>query len=186
MTYTAVTAGLGGVLCSFNLLLTFLLIRRVNAYGKKLGPRVTWTPAGVLAGVAGVEVPAITVPTVSGGMYSLRDVRGDRSLVAFLAPGCTPCHNQVPELREYARTIPGGASRVLAVVLANDREMAADFARELAGWASVTLEPPMGVAHSAFAVANYPTYYTLGRDGTIEAGAMTVPVLAAVAQRAAW
>lgn len=178
MAYLAATAGIAGLLCSANLLLTFLLIRRVNAHAERL-PRRRVGSAGLVSLPAGQPVPVLTVPTISGEIYSLGGTEGDRSLVAFLAPGCAACHQQLPELREYARTIPGGAARVLAVVLTHDRGTAVKFARELTGWASVTLESPQGTAQKAFSVSSYPTFYTLAGDGKIEAGGLAVRHLAA-------
>lgn len=179
MAYLAATAGIAGVFCSANLLLTFLLIRRVNGHSERL-PRRRSGAAGLIPLPAGQPVPVLKVPTISGGTYSLGGTEGDRSLVAFLAPGCAACHEQLPELREYARTIPGGAARVLAVVLTHDRNTAGQFARELTEWASVTLESPHGTAQKAFSVSRFPTFYTLAGDGKIEAGGLAVRHLTAV------
>ncbi len=68
---------------------------------------------------------------------------------------------------------------MLAVVLTHDRGTAVKFARELTGWASVTLESPQGTAQKAFSVSSYPTFYTLAGDGKIEAGGLAVRHLAA-------
>jgi hypothetical protein len=179
MTYLSVAICIAGVVVSFNLLLTFLLIRRVNRQGERLGQR---RPAQFFALPSGGRIPALTVPTISGGTYSLGGPDGNRSVVAFLSPDCPACHRQLAELKEYARTIPGGADRVLAVVLARNQSSATDLAHELTGWASVTLEPPQGTAQKAFSVSSYPSFYALAGDGKIEAGAMTVRHLAAAAQ----
>jgi hypothetical protein len=178
MAYLAATAGIAGLLCSANLLLTLLLIRRVNAHAERL-PRRRFGSANLVSLPAGEPAPVLTVPTISGGTYSLGGAEGDRSLIAFLAPGCAPCHQQLPELREYARTIPGGATRVLAVVLTHEQSTAVKFARELTGWASVTLESPHGTIHRAFSVSSYPTFYTVAENGKIEAGGMAVRHLVA-------
>jgi hypothetical protein len=177
MAYLAATAGIAGLFCSANLLLTFLLIRRVNAHAERL-PRRRFGSAGLVALSAGEPAPMLTVPTISGGTYSLGGTEGDRSLIAFLAPGCDACHQQLPELREYARTIPGGAARVLAVVRAHDQSVAVKFARELTGWASVALESPHGAAQKAFSVSSYPTFYTIAGNGKVEAGGLAVRHLA--------
>ncbi len=172
--------GFVGALCLTNLLLTFLLIRRVNRHSQRLARRGAG-PAPRLALPAGGTVPMFTVSTIFGGTYSLASPDHERSLVAFLAPGCPPCHRQIPELRDYASSIPGGARRVLVVVLSHSQNATPDFAYELADWASVTLEPPDGSIQKIFAVSSYPSFYTLTGDGRIEAGSPTVRHLVAAA-----
>jgi hypothetical protein len=183
MTYLSVATAFAAVLVSANLLLTFLLIRRVNRHGERLARRGSG-PARFFALPSGGKVPALTLPTISGGTYSLGGQERGRSVVAFLSSECPACQRQIQELREYARTMPGGAARVLAVVQARDTESATDFVRELTGWASVALEPPQGTAQRAFSVSSYPSFYALADDGRIEAGAITVRHLAAAMQRA--
>jgi peroxiredoxin len=120
--------------------------------------------------------------TTSGGAVSLAGLRGSRALVGFFDPGCAPCHEQVPEFVELAKTLPGGPSQVLAVVSGRP-DQAAEFAARLDGVASVVLENSedgrMGpVAHS-FSVFGWPSFYLLDASGTVESSAPSISMLLA-------
>jgi AhpC/TSA family len=178
LTYLVAAASFAGVACSVNLLLTFLIIRRVNRHSTQLARRVPWLAP--LSLPSGATVPAFTVPTVSGGTFSLTDLGETPGMIAFLSAGCSQCHDQIPELKAYASTIPGGAARVLAVVRSRDPAMAAEFAHELTGWASVTVEQPQGAMQKIFSVSGVPRFYIVAGDGKIKASGITVRNMAAV------
>jgi len=133
---TNVAVALIGVLCLLNFALTFAVIRQVRRQGERAaihgesGGRRLWHLT------AGSAAPEFTVQAVSGETVSLSDLAGARSVVAFFSVGCAPCQIQLPELKAYARSVPGGAGQVLVVVRgAADR--AVDYVRELAGVATV-------------------------------------------------
>jgi peroxiredoxin len=156
-----------GVLSLLNLALTFVVIKQMRRRGGQAanrgapgGPR-PWHLA------AGSAAPEFTVQAVSGETVSLSDLTGARSVVAFFSVGCPPCRMQLPELKAYARSVPGGAAQVLAVVCGAADE-AADYVRELADAATVVVEPIAGPAAQAFSVSAYPTIYVLDERGRIE------------------
>jgi peroxiredoxin len=135
----------------------------------------------------GSKAPEFEATTVSGMRYSLADLTGSRSAVAFFSVSCTPCHTQLPEFVAYARTIPGGASQVIAVVSGDgehEREAAAHFTDELAAVASVVVEPRQGPLATAFSVQGFPTFYALDESGRIEAGGVAVRMISAPRQLA--
>jgi len=161
-----------GVLCLVNLMLTLVVIRRVRLHGEKLtaGPMFR---GETMTLPAGTRVPEFSVTATSGERRTLADLTGSRSLVGFFSPHCPPCHGQLPEFNDLARSIPGGAAQVLAVIT-GEADAAADFGAELATVATVVTEPPNGPAATAFSAHGRPCFYLVGADGQIEASGRTV------------
>ena len=182
MVYAAVA--IAGVLCVLDLLLTFLVIRwarRQFAQFAWLANRGNFFLPSSLP--VGSKAPEFEVTTISGVTRSLASLTGARSAVGFLSVNCGPCREQLPEFKEYARTVPGGARQVLAVVAGDserDQDAIAEFVGELDGVASVVVEPVRaGAAGQAFAVNRWPTFLVLDEDGKIEAGGAVVRALSA-------
>lgn len=173
MPYLAVAVALTGVLSVVNLLLLFVVIRRLRGHAEQLSrqPRFGGPPRLP----AGTEIPEFTAATVSGATVSLAGLRGSRSAVAFLSVGCPPCRDQLPEFTEFARTIPGGAAQVLAVVIAHDPDRAGEFIEALEGSATVAMEEARtGAVQKAFAVQGYPSFFVLDERGLVETSGPTV------------
>lgn len=166
--YSSILAAVG-VLLLLNLFLTFALARQVRSHGDQLARRVSAAPRLT----PGTQIPEFSVETVSGDRRSLDDMRGRRSIVAFFAPGCPPCHEQLPEFARLARKVAGGASQVLAVVN-GEGDSASEFVRTLAGAASVVCETARGAAITAFSVEGYPSFFVLGEGGVVVASGPTV------------
>ncbi len=164
------------VLSLVNLGLMFVVIRRVREHGERLAklprhrPMLERLPAGT-------KVPEFTAVTVTGESRSLADLAGSRSLVGFFSPGCPPCHDQLPEFTKFAKTIPGGAGQVLAVVSGAEKPATA-FAAGLDEEASVVIEPLKGPVAAAFSVPGMPSFYLVGADGRIEASGMAMEMIA--------
>lgn len=173
-----------GVLGLVNFTLTFAVIRQVRRYGELLASRGAGRGQPAWHIQAGSPIPEFTAATVSGGRVSLSDLIGARSLIAFFAVGCPPCRVQLPEFIRYARSFPGGAAQVLAVVVESGgkrEEKSDDYVRELAGVATVVVEPHGGLAAQAFSVSGQPTIYVLDERGRVETSGMAVRQVAAAA-----
>jgi peroxiredoxin len=172
---TAALAGVG-VLCLVNLVLTFAVIRQVRRHGEKLavGPMFR---GEMMTLPVGTKVPEFSTATISGERRRLADLTGSRSLVGFFTPGCPPCHAQLPEFSKLARTIPGGAAQVLAVIAGEEKD-AAEFGAELGEVASVVIESGHGPVATAFSTYGRPSFYLVGADGRVEASGSTVRRLA--------
>jgi thiol-disulfide isomerase/thioredoxin len=110
------------------------------------------------------------------------DLSGNRALVGFFDTGCAPCHDQLPEFIELAKTIPGGPSQVHAVV-SGKPDMTAEFAGRLEGVASVVLENPatggIGPLAHSFSAFGWPSFYLLDSSGTVESSAPSISMLLA-------
>jgi thiol-disulfide isomerase/thioredoxin len=168
---TNVAVLLIGVLSLVNFALTFAVIRQVRRYGEQFEGRGAGPRQPPWHIQAGSPVPEFTATTISGGRVSLGDLTGARSMIAFFSVGCAPCRVQLPEFTRYARSFPGGAAQVLAVVFAREgkrEEDTGDYVRELAGAATVVVEPLGGPTGQAFSVSGYPTFYVLDERGRVE------------------
>jgi peroxiredoxin len=175
MSYLAAAVIAVSVLCVVNLALVFVVIRRVRQHGERLAKLPHTRPMPRLP--AGTKVPEFTAVTVNGESRSLADLAGSRGLVGFFSPGCRPCHNQLPEFIKFAKTVPGGAGQVLAVITGPD-EPAMEFAAALDRDASVVIEPPQGPVAAAFSVQGMPSFYLVGADGRIEASGIAMDMIA--------
>jgi peroxiredoxin len=179
---TNVAVVLIGALSLINLMLTFAVIRQVRRYGERLAGRGAGSVQPGWHIQAGKQIPEFTATTVSGGRVSLSDLTGARSVVAFFGVGCAPCRMQLPEFAQYARSFPGGAAQVLAVVLESEEgpeEKTDDYVQELTGAATVVVEPRGGPTAQAFSVTGQPTIYVLDERGRVETSGMAIRQVAA-------
>jgi Redoxin len=165
-------AAVSAVLSIANLALSLALIRWVRHHGEQHAAQRTGAAPSARLPV-GTVIPEFTTTTVSGVDRSMRELRGARSVVAFLSVGCPPCRDQIGEFREFARTIPGGPSQVLAVIANKeaDPDMAAEFITELGPVAWVATEARRGPAQTAFSVRGFPSYFVLDEHGQVETSA---------------
>ena len=175
MGFLTMSLGIVGAGLLINLALTFALVRRVRRHGEQLArfPFKIFDSEMMDGLRAGSKVPDLKVRTVSGETRSLAGAGGTHSVIGFFSVGCPACEKQLPEFKEYARTIPGGASQVLAVISGNEAA-AAGFARELEGVAEVVLEPHRGSAQQAMSVSTFPALYLLDAGGHVQIAGRSV------------
>jgi hypothetical protein len=162
MGFLAISLGIVGAGLLGNLALTFALLRRVRRHDTQLA-RIPFNLGPTPGLRTGSKVPDLTIQTASG---ETRPLGGSHNLIGFFSVGCPACEKQLPEFKRYARSIPGGASRAVAIISGNDG--AADFARELEGVAAVVLEPPRGSVQQAMSVSVFPMFYLLDADGRVQ------------------
>jgi peroxiredoxin len=176
VSYLAVAVIIFGALSLLNLWLTFALIHRFARQSKQLAGMTRLRPTPRLA--PGGKAPEFAAATTVGEKKTLADLTGASSLLGFFSVQCPPCKAAVPEFKQYASSIPGGASQVLAVISGDAGETTAALVRDLADSASVIVEPQQGPVASAFSVLGYPTFYVLDENGRIESSGATVRQLA--------
>jgi len=170
-------------LCLVNLFFLAVLARRLRAVGDELrsrsrrqGPRLS---DGVLP--RGAVVSPFATSDIDGLSLD-RDSVTASTLVYFVAPGCAPCAELLPAMVDRARTHPGGRERVLAVVVARNREEAEEYVTELAGVARIVVEvagEPRQVL-TAFGVRAFPAAYLLDAGGRVVASGAGNMALAAL------
>jgi len=172
------------VLCLANLSFLTVLARRLRAVGDELRsrPRSPSVSDGVLP--RGAVVPPFAAYDVDGVPVG-RDSLTGPTLVSFLAPGCAPCTELLPDLVSRARAHPGGRDRVLAVVVARDPQEAEHYVTELAGVARVVIEAggaPRPVV-SAFGTRAFPAVYLVDAGARVLASGAGNTALTALPKR---
>ena len=154
-----------------NLLLTFGVIRKLREHTQELaGGR----PPATLA--VGAQVPDFTAPTAGGDMVSIASLRASGGLVAFLAPDCSGCQEQLPSVRSALAEALDTPTAVLIVLTRlrpapdrDERERAELTAAlgVLDSRAAIVHEPLDGALQSAFQVAAFPAFYLVDTDGRV-------------------
>lgn len=154
-----------------NLLLTFGVVRKLREHTQELAaarPPVTLT--------VGAQVPDFTAPTVGGDVVSTATLQASGGLVAFLAPDCSGCQEQLPSVRSALAEALDTPMAVLIVLTrlrpAPDRadHERADLIASLGVLdtrAAVVDEPLDEPLQSAFQVAAFPAFYLVDTDGRV-------------------
>ncbi|MGW3461714.1 hypothetical protein ACWDE9_19885 [Streptomyces olivaceoviridis] len=145
-----------GLLCMLDLVLSLGVIKRLREHTELLTSLSGRATIGV-----GEEIGDFNVVAVDGTPLG-RDLLQADTLVGFFSPGCPACKEQLPKFAEFARAMPGGPDRVLAVVT-GDPQRTTDMVAALSPVARVVREPAQGGAvSSAFQVAAYPSILRAG------------------------
>lgn len=142
------------VVVVLNLVLTLALIGRLRT----LTAAASAPRASHLDGPAiGSPVPRIEIAAVGGTVVDTAEASAEELLVAFVAAGCTPCHEQLPALRSLVASRAGQGGRAVVVVLAPDGD-AEEFVTAFDGVAPVAVEGDEATIARAFEVTGYPAY----------------------------
>jgi hypothetical protein len=160
-----------GLLCFFDLLLSFAIIRKLR-HTAPAGRPVPQLP-GLAAQSGGRRIPPFTATTNSGTQLSLTDLAGHPAAFAFFGAECKPCRDHLDQFADYARGFPGGPSHI-AVIIAGSADAGADIAGALQDLAQIVIEPDFGPVATAFSVDAFPTFVTLDPDGWIDAAAWAI------------
>lgn len=160
-----------GLLCFFDLLLSFAIIRKLR-HAAPESHRVPELP-GLAALPGGRPIPPFSATTNTGIHLSLTQLAGRPAAFAFFAAECQSCRDHLDQFADYARGFPGGASQVTAII-AGPAEEAADIVAALRGLAQLVIEPYFGPVATAFSVNAFPTFVTLDADGRIDVAAWAI------------
>ena len=145
------------LLCAFDLLLTFGVIRRLRLHSEQLADLRT-KPA-ITGLTVGGDVGTFESRTIDGRVVTSTGLSGD-TLVAFFSTSCAACHERLPEFLEYIAGLDA-RTRVL-VVVAGAAEKTPTMVPSLAAVAEVVREEDEKAAMStAFAVRGYPVLFRL-------------------------
>ena len=163
-----------GLLCFFDLLLSFAIIRKLRHVAPE-SHRAPQLP-GLAALSAGRPIPPFTATTTTGSELSPARLAGRPAVLAFFAAECQSCREHLDQFAGYARGFPGGAGQVAAVI-AGPAEGAADIVAALTGVAQLVIEPDFGPVATAFSIGAFPTFVTLDPDGRIGGAAWAIDYL---------
>ncbi|MGA5361318.1 hypothetical protein [Streptomyces purpurascens] len=162
MVYLAVALVAVAALCTWDLLLTLAVLRRLR-------DRPHSTMGADSGGIpVGATVGSFATRCAEGAPLTERDI-ADGALVAFFTTGCLPCRNKLPAFVEEARTM-GGRRQVIAVVVSpgatpDETAEAETMARQLAPVARVLVEEPDGPCTAAFGVTAFPSQFAVAAAG---------------------
>ncbi len=123
---------------------------------------------GCTKGEAGKPAPDFLLQDLSGKEVSLAKSKGSVVLLDFWAISCGPCQAAIPKLTEaYARYHDKG----LEIVGINGEDSAGTLRPFLKdkrmSWPQTVQEKTDGPIHKLYRYDSWPTYYLVGRDGTI-------------------
>ncbi|MFI6376475.1 hypothetical protein [Streptomyces sp. NPDC050546] len=179
MIYLAAALVAVATLCTWDLLLTLAVLRRLR-------DRPDGTTGADTGGIpVGAAVGSFATRCVEGVPLTERDL-ADGALVAFFTTGCLPCRNKLPGFVAEAGAM-GGRRQVIAVVVspgatqeetAEETAEAETMARQLSPVARVLVEQPDGPCTAAFDVTAFPSQFAVSAAGG------TAPTVLAVGRAA--
>ena len=152
MTLITIALVLLAVVVALNITLTVGIVRRLREHSAQL--KDLRNPDAVMAAPDTVT-GEFSAETVEGERLSESDWQG-LTLVGFLSPTCTACHERLPGFLEQARRMPGGRRQVLAVVVGE--EGTAEQVAQVTPVARTVVEAPDGPLAKAFSVRGFPAF----------------------------
>ncbi|GLX04276.1 hypothetical protein [Microbispora sp. NBRC 16548] len=166
---TALVLGVG-VLCLIDLVLTVGVIRRLRAHEEMLSARPVASPSIVLP--PGATIGGFSAVSTDG-VHVSDETLTEPVLVGVFSPGCSACHDRLPQFAERARSFPGGRGNVLAVLVGTEEEVA-DERRTLEPVALVLIEEYGTGLTKALQVNGFPSLALVDVRGRIVASGTTL------------
>jgi hypothetical protein len=185
MSYLAVAVTGVAVLSLVNSWLIIALARKLRGQGAGHAHQPS-RPRPVVGLPPGTQVPEFTATTMAEVTVTAEDLRGERSVIGLFSPGCAPCHEQSPAFAAFARALPGGVTRTLAVICGGHHTAeaadgdAARLAGQLAEVTDVVGGSSAGIVAAALGVSGFPSFIVIDAGGRVEAGAHTVAAITGI------
>ena len=126
-------------------------------------------PRATLA--VGTPAPEIAITTFEGAHVRLSELRGKVVLVDFWATMCHPCVKALPRLAELRAKHHARGFELMAIA------MPSDDVRTVLGEHAAGLETADEAAQTTYRVDRFPTYFLIGRDGTIACSRCTLDAI---------
>jgi peroxiredoxin len=110
------------------------------------------------------DVPAITLPTASGGKFSTTAFKGKAPvLVSFFATWCGPCRQELPHLIDLYKKYHAAGLQI-AYISTEDKEAVLPFAKQVSLPFPVLLDGD-GAVSEKFGAQSIPTTIVLDKKG---------------------
>ncbi|WP_433442522.1 hypothetical protein [Nonomuraea sp. CA-141351] len=177
MPYLIAVVALVGALCLVDLVLTLGVVRRLREHTKLLD--ALYEAVDLMGGPLGGgqlspgDVAGDFEATTVDGTRLTRDLLPDGTVVAFLSPDCSGCHEKLPAFASWAAG--QDRSRVLAVV-DNRSGDPAEMVTTLKPVAQVIVDSAVS---NAFGVQSFPTFLQVATGGKLLAAAPEISRLPA-------
>ncbi|MFG1805964.1 hypothetical protein [Streptomyces sp. NPDC049040] len=156
-------------LCLLDLALTVGVVRRLREHTELLGRRPaagSRAPAERLAILPEGEVAADFEAAATDGSTVSRAAIDTPLLVGVFSPTCDTCHEALPGFLDLAARVPGGAAKVLAVVVAGMGDTG-PLCAKLEPVSRVVVERMGGALTSALTIRAFPAFALVGSGGRI-------------------
>jgi cytochrome c biogenesis protein CcmG/thiol:disulfide interchange protein DsbE len=136
----------------------------------------------MLAGpVQGQAAPSASFEKLSGGLGSLRQLRGRPVVLNFFGSWCVPCVKEMPDLQRVHRAF-GDRVAFLGLAVTDSAKNAKAMVKRTGVTYAIGRDPAGSIA-TTFKVVNMPSTFLISPDGTIvasHAGALTATRLRAL------
>jgi peroxiredoxin len=115
----------------------------------------------------GSTAPEFSFTDIDGKTYRLSDFRGKVVLLDFWGVWCGPCVAEAPELASIYQKLHEKGFEVIGIHMGNQIAALREFIAEKGMTWAQAVEEDRGTLHRLFRVDGWPTYYLIGKDGTI-------------------
>lgn len=110
----------------------------------------------------GTPAPDISVTSFEGKTVKLSGLRGKLVLIDFWATFCKPCIEAMPRLKALHAAHAARGFELLSIAMPTD-----DDPRAVLGANAAGIDAIDDAAQTAYRVDRFPTYFLVGKDGTI-------------------
>ena len=114
----------------------------------------------------GEDAPEIRAVDLDGKMISLADYKGKVLMLYFWADFCPACKKEFPATQAYYETLKGADFEILAINVAQKRQVSADFRKEYKASFPMIADLSSEIS-GAYRVKNLPVVYFISPEGKI-------------------
>jgi peroxiredoxin len=114
----------------------------------------------------GQMAPAFELPSLAGDQVSLAGFRGKFVLLGFWASWCPPCREEMSSLENFYREFAGSDLALLAVNVAESRNVVSSFAEKQGITFPVLLDTEARV-QKLYGAYQFPVFFLIDRQGRI-------------------
>jgi peroxiredoxin len=123
------------------------------------------SPSVSYSGQIGSAAPAFNLVGVNGKGVSLEQFKGKVVFLAFWAPWCSPCREELPALDDLYNKFGKDGFQVIGISVDDSRKDVEAFLRKVSVSFPILLDK--GDVNEAYRVTGLPTGFIVGRDGII-------------------